>query len=114
MRKMTEPQTVLPPDSRPSAVRMRLLDRVEAIIRESVKPMEKIEGIKILQVDGLGGGGRGEPDGKTGIAESVVNQALRYRAQAPLIDALLKEIGIAGGDINKLTTALGEANAEQP
>jgi hypothetical protein len=77
--------------------------------------MEKLEGIKILQVDGLGGGGgRGESDGKTGIAESVVNQALRYRAQAPLIDALLKEIGIAGGDINKLTTTLGEASVEQP
>jgi uncharacterized membrane protein YqiK len=114
MRQMNEAQNVLTPDSRASAVRMKLLDKVEAIIRESVKPMEKIEGIKILQVDGLGGGGRGEPDGKTGIAESVVNQALRYRAQAPLIDALLREIGIAGGDINKLTTALGEANAEQP
>jgi uncharacterized membrane protein YqiK len=115
MRQMNEAQNVLTPDSRASAVRMKLLDKVEAIIRESVKPMEKLEGIKILQVDGLGGGGgRGEADGKTGIAESVVNQALRYRAQAPLIDALLKEIGIAGGDIGKLTTALGEASVEQP
>ena len=115
MRQMNEAQNVLTPDSRASAVRMKLLDKIEAIIRESVKPMEKLEGIKILQVDGLGGGGgRGETDGKTGIAESVVNQALRYRAQAPLIDALLKEIGIAGGDINKLTTTLAEANVEQP
>jgi len=113
MRQMNEAQNVLTPDSRASAVRMKLLDKIEAIIRESVKPMEKLEGIKILQVDGLGGGGgRGETDGKTGIAESVVNQALRYRAQAPLIDALLKEIGIAGGDLNKLTSALGEPTAE--
>jgi uncharacterized membrane protein YqiK len=115
MRQMNEAQNILTPDSRASAVRMKLLDKVEAIIRESVKPLEKLEGIKILQVDGLGGGGgRGDSDGKTGIAESVVNQALRYRAQAPLIDALLKEIGIAGGDINKLTTTLGEASVEQP
>ncbi len=112
-RQMNEAQNVLTPDSRVSAVRMKLLDKLEAIIRESVKPMEKIEGIKILQVDGLGGGGaRGEGDGKTGIAESVVNQALRYRAQAPLIDALLKEIGISGGDVNKLVNVLGEGGME--
>ncbi len=112
-RQMNEAQNVLTPDSRISAVRMKLLDKLEAIIRESVKPMEKIEGIKILQVDGLGGGGgRGETDGKTGIAESVVNQALRYRAQAPLIDALLKEIGISGGDVNKLVNVLGEGGME--
>jgi uncharacterized membrane protein YqiK len=112
---MDEAQNVLTPDSRASAIRMKLLDKLEAIIRESVKPMEKIEGIKILQVDGLGGGGsRGDSEGRAGIAENVVNQALRYRAQAPLIDSLLKEIGIAGGDINKLTNVLGEATAETP
>jgi len=33
---------------------------------------------------------------------------LRYRAQAPLIDALLKEIGMSGGDINKLANVLDE------
>ena len=115
MRQMNEAQNVLTPDSRASAVRMKLLDKVEAIIRESVKPMEKIEGIKILQVDGLGGGGgRGDSDAKAGVAENVVNQALRYRAQAPLIDALLKEIGISGGDVNKLTNVLGDATAEVP
>jgi uncharacterized membrane protein YqiK len=114
-RQMNEAQNTLTPDSRALAIRMKLLDKLEAIIRESVKPMEKIEGIKILQVDGLGGGGgRGEGDAKAGVAENVVNQALRYRAQAPLIDALLKEIGISGGDVNKLTNMLGDATAEVP
>jgi len=64
-------------------MRLRLLDRLEAIIRESVKPMEKIEGIKILHVDGLGGGSSRGPAGRAGtnFADSVVNSALRYRAQ---------------------------------
>ena len=35
----------------------------EGIIRESVKPMERIEGIKILQVDGLVAGGGVGPIG---------------------------------------------------
>jgi hypothetical protein len=32
----------------------------------------------------------------------VVNSALRFRAQAPLVDQLLREIGIEGGDIQRL------------
>ena len=34
----------------------KLLEHLEGIIRESVKPMEKIDGIKILHVDGINGG----------------------------------------------------------
>jgi uncharacterized membrane protein YqiK len=113
-RQMNEAQNTLTPESRVSAMRMRLLEKLEGIIRESVKPMEKIEGIKILQVDGLTGGGgngiggRGDGSAGGGFADNVVNSALRYRAQAPLIDSLLREIGLSGGDITKLTQALNE------
>lgn len=116
-RQMNEAQNTLTPESRASVMRLRLLEKLEGIIRESVRPMEKIEGIKILQVDGLGGGGngvRGEGDGRGGLADSVVNSALRYRAQAPLIDSLLREIGLAGGDISKLTKGLDEPERPAP
>ena len=102
---MNEAVNILTPEARLSNMRMRLIEKLDAIIRESVKPMEKIEGIKILQVDGLGGGApvSGEGAGAGGnLADNVVNSVLRYRAQAPLVDTLLKEIGITGGDINKL------------
>src|SRR5204863_2181800 len=39
---LNEAQNVLSPESRTSAMRMKLLDKLEGIIRESVKPMEKI------------------------------------------------------------------------
>jgi uncharacterized membrane protein YqiK len=112
-RQMNEAQNILTPEARQSAFRMRLVDKVDAIIRESVKPMEKIENIRILQVDGLGGGGGGNGAGGegAGIADNVVNSALRYRAQAPIVDALLKEIGIAGGDITKTAAALAQTPA---
>jgi uncharacterized membrane protein YqiK len=116
-RQMNEAQNILTPDSRAAAIRMKLIEKLDAIIRESAKPMEKIESIKILQVDGLagaGGGVRGDGEGKGGVTENLVNQALRYRAQAPLIDALLKEIGIPGGDINKLAGVLGEDAIDAP
>jgi hypothetical protein len=40
----------------------------------------------------------------------VVNSALRYRAQAPLLDSLLTEIGIKAGDINGLTAAVNPSS----
>jgi uncharacterized membrane protein YqiK len=110
MRQMNEAQNVLTDQARASAARMALIERIESIVRESVKPMEKIEGIKILQVDGLGGGGRGSGDGTGGgsFSDNLVNSALRYRAQAPLVDSLLKEIGVPSGDVTKLGDILDD------
>jgi uncharacterized membrane protein YqiK len=109
-RLMNEAQNVLTPEARLSALRLRLVEKLEAIIRESVKPMERIEGIKILHVDGLGGAGGGKgADSGTGFADSVVNSALRYRAQAPLVDQLLREIGIEGGEVGKIAQSMAAA-----
>ncbi len=118
MRMMNEAHNMLSPDARMSALRMRLVEKAEAIIRESVKPMERIEGIKILHVDGLGGssgGGGGEGmNGGGGFADGVVNSALRFRAQAPLVDQLLREIGIEGGDIQRLVGGASGATSALP
>jgi uncharacterized membrane protein YqiK len=99
-----------------SALRMKLVEKAEAIIRESVRPMERIEGIKILHVDGLGGSGgsNGVDAGGGNFADGVVNSALRFRAQAPLVDQLLREIGIEGGDIQRLVGASSGAQAALP
>ncbi len=116
---MNAAHNMLTPEARMSALRMRLVEKAEGIIRESVKPMERIEGIKILHVDGLGGsgGGHGGDNGNGGggnFADGVVNSALRFRAQAPLVDQLLREIGIEGGDIQRLVGAASGANAALP
>ena len=58
-RLLNEAENVLSDQARYSLFRRKLLDRIEGIVRESVKPMEKIEGIRILSVDGLNGGGGG-------------------------------------------------------
>lgn len=93
-------------------IRLKMLSELSSIIHESVKPMEQIDSIKIIQVGGLNNGGGGT-DGATAntagdgnLADQVVNSALRYRGQAPLIDSLLKEIGVSAGDINGLTQTI--------
>ena len=111
---MNKAHNTLTPEARASALRMRLVEKAEAIIRESVRPMERFEGIKIMHVDGLaGGGGHGGGDhgGQVGFADGIVNSALRFRAQAPIVDQLLKEIGLEGGDIQRLVSGVSGANA---
>jgi uncharacterized membrane protein YqiK len=118
LQLMNAAHNMLSPEARMSALRMRLVEKAEGIIRESVKPMERIEGIKILHVDGLGGSGGGSGgDGMSGggnFADGVVNSALRFRAQAPLVDQLLREIGIEGGDIQRLVGSTSGATAALP
>jgi len=40
------------------------------------------------------------------LSDQVVNSALRYRSQAPLIDNVMNELGLQGGDGNGLTKGL--------
>ena len=116
-RMMNEAHNMLSPEARMSALRMKLVEKAEGIIRESVRPMERIDSIKIMHVDGLGGSG-GSGDGLNGsggnFADGMVNSALRFRAQAPLVDQLLREIGIEGGDIQRLVGAASGAKVALP
>jgi uncharacterized membrane protein YqiK len=115
LRLMNQAHNILTPEARASALRMKLVEKAEAIIRESVRPMERIEGIKILHVDGLGGGGGNSSDVHgAGFSDSVVNSALRFRAQAPLVDQLLREIGLEAGDINRLASGVSGGKAALP
>jgi hypothetical protein len=73
--------------------------------------MEKIEGIRILQVDGLNGA-NGGGNGRSATDE-VIDSALRYRVQAPLIDSILSDIGVEGGSLAKLPGLIREARDMQ-
>lgn len=99
-------------------IRMALIKYLPEIIRESVKPMENIDGIKIIQVDGLNGasanGSAAAASGDASLSDQLVNSALRYRGQAPLVDSLLADIGLKGNDINGLTRELLGNDAATP
>lgn len=92
-------------------IKMKLFEALPGIIEASVKPMEKIDGIKIVQVDGLGraSGSSAASAVATGggnLAEQAVSAALAYRAQQPILDAVLNEIGMKGGNLNELVAGL--------
>jgi len=104
-RQLNEAENILSEAARAGRLRGKLLDHMEGIIRESVKPMEKIDGIKILHVDGINGG----TGGNRNVTDEVIDSALRYRVQAPMIDNLMKEIGIEGGSLGRMTDVLRDA-----
>ena len=100
------------------AIRIKLIENLDRIIAESVKPLEAIDSIRIVQVDGLNGAtgaaaandaGGGSNGGGGNLADQVVSGALRYRAQAPLLDQLMAEVGLNGGALSGLTAPLADA-----
>ena len=109
-RAIHEAENILSTNQIGMQVKMAIIKYLPDIIRESVKPMENIEGIRIVQVEGLNSGNASSSQRAdlvtTNLADQVVNSALRYRAQAPIIEALLKEIGLEGSSIGGLTASL--------
>lgn len=83
-------------------IRQRLIEKLPEIIAQMVKPVEKIDSIRIVDMGGIArpgepaeGGAASGDDGN--LADRAVAAALRYRTQAPLLDSLLAEVGLAGG-----------------
>lgn len=118
-RAINEARNALSNDQILLEIKLELLRRLPDIIEQSVKPMERIEGIKIVDVRGMGqvaGGGDGATGAQDGnLARSVVDHALRYRAQRPLVDALLKEVGLGDvGDLSGLVDGVSPRSGEAP
>jgi len=109
-RSLNEAENLLSEPARMSQLRKKLLDKLEGIVRESVRPMEKIKGINILLVDffnGSDGGSGGSGEGS--VTDEVMNSALRYRVQAPMIDSLMKDIGVDGGKLGNMADVFRNA-----
>lgn len=116
-RAVNEAANIISAEQIAMQIKVALIKALPEIIAQSVKPIENIDAIKILQVDGLiggsgGGGGHGANGaGEGGLADQAVTAALRYRSQAPLVDALMKELGLSGGDLKGLAGAAQAALA---
>ncbi|WP_411755458.1 flotillin family protein [Serratia sp. (in: enterobacteria)] len=118
-RALNEAVNMLSSDQTSLKFKLALLQALPAIIEKSVEPMKAIDGIKILQVDGLNrsGGTAGATAASVGggnLAEQAMSAALAYRTHAPVIDSLLQEIGISGGSLQALTAALPQAQPVVP
>ena len=107
-RAINEAANLLSSDQMSLQTKLALLKVLPDLVRESAKPLEAIDSIKIVQVDGLtrGTGADGAPaPGNGNLASDALSAALSYRAQAPIIDGLMKELGLDGGSLEGLVGA---------
>jgi uncharacterized membrane protein YqiK len=92
------------------SLRMQLIQTLPGIIAQASKPMEKIESIRLFQVNGLPGapgGLNGEPGGGASPAgagatlpEQVMNSALQYQVAKPIVDAIMKDAGLSNPSLS--------------
>ncbi|MEM7240379.1 MAG: flotillin domain-containing protein, partial [Pseudomonadota bacterium] len=106
---VNEAENILTEPARASLFKRNLLTRLEGIIAAQVKPLEKINEIKIMELGGAGAGAFGNGTSRGSPTDEVINSALRYRVQAPMIDELMHDIGIDGANLAKQSGLIREA-----
>jgi uncharacterized membrane protein YqiK len=99
-------------------VRTQLLQQLPLIIQQAVKPMEKIDSIRIFQVNGMPGapGGEAAGGGANGATfpEQVMNSALQYQLAKPIVDAVMKDAGLNNEGITGVAQALSGMLGKPP
>lgn len=99
------------------AVRLKLIESLPAIIEKASKPLEKIDSIRLFQVNGMPTGGgvgtMGGAGGATGAAagggtlpEQVVNSALQYQVAKPIVDAIMKDAGLSNPSLTGIAQSI--------
>ena len=121
-QRINESANILSDEQISMQVKLKIVDQLPDIISESVKPMQNIKDIKIIDVNGLAIDGSkridtAKPEGSVtngdvqerDLVDRAVTGALRYRAQAPVLDSLLKEVGLISGDESLEDLATGKS-----
>ena len=90
-------------------VRTQLLQQLPLILSEAVRPMEKIDSIRIVQVAGMPGSASTTGQGNAAqgtFPEQVMNSALQYQIAKPIVDAVMKDAGLSNEGITGMAQSL--------
>ncbi|MDM0032568.1 flotillin domain-containing protein [Variovorax sp. J22P271] len=98
------------------SVRMQLIQSLPQIIEKASKPMEKIDSIRLFQVNGMPGApggmgsGAGAMNGSGGatLPEQVMNSALQYQVAKPIVDAIMKDAGLHNPSLSGIAQSIAE------
>lgn len=104
-RALNEADNILSKEQVELQKALAILQALPEVVAQAVKPLENIEGIKILQGYGAGNGQTGATASVSegnGLSEQITKAALQYRANAPLVDSMLKELNMVDGENGSL------------
>jgi uncharacterized membrane protein YqiK len=98
------------------AVRMQLIQSLPLIIQQASKPLEKIDSIRLFQVNGMPGastgasseGGTASASGGATLPEQVMNSALQYQVAKPIVDAIMKDAGLANPSLTGIAQSVAD------
>jgi uncharacterized membrane protein YqiK len=97
------------------SLRMQLIQALPDIIAQSAKPLEKIDSIRLFQVNGLpglpGGPDGAQASGASGngtLPEQVVNSALQYQVAKPIVDAIMKDAGLDNPSLSGIAKTVAQ------
>lgn len=103
-RALNEAENLMSAEAMQLRAKLAAIDRIETVVRESAKPLEHISDIRIVHFDGLGKAGAdasGAP-ASASVSDQVMQSALKYKLQAPLVGALLDAAGIPSTEATDL------------
>lgn len=102
-RKLNEADNALSAEQVELRRALATLEALPQVIAKAVEPLKNIDGIKILQgYNGNSNVSSGDGSGASGNPMSqLTNAALAYKAQSPVVTALLSELGL-GGSLEEL------------
>ncbi|WP_395007828.1 flotillin family protein [Undibacterium sp.] len=97
-------------------LRMEMLRMLPAILEKATKPMEKIDSIKLFQVNGMPGSNGHSDDGthsngcsaNGSLPDQVVNAALNYQIAQPLVNAIMSDAGLGNGSLSGIVQKLSD------
>jgi uncharacterized membrane protein YqiK len=92
---------------------LRLVDAAPAVVRELVKPAERIGEVKVLQLGGLGGGAQAQQGAGIPLLGGALGPMMQTMLQTSALMPALKEV-MKLVDVNALTDTVRRAVAVDP
>lgn len=95
-------------------LRLALIDKLPEILAEMVKPIEKVDSVRVVHMTGgmpgsMGGSTTGvEASGN--VADQVAKAMLSYKMNVPMVEELARQVGLDLSDINGSLTKMGSAD----
>lgn len=114
-RALNEASNTLSTEQVAASLKQALIAQLPAIMEQLAKPMEAVEGIRIVQLNGGGiGSGSNSVAGEGGassggLPEQLTKSLLDYRLQVPFVDQAISELGLnlKGGLNGVANSAIG-------